>query len=125
MIIGVGIDLVQISRFDKILTKWGERFPKKFYTPIEIDYSKFYKNASQYYASNFAVKEAFSKAIGTGFQNGMRFSQVEVLRTKLGKPYIVLYGKARELADDLGVSTIHSSISHDGSYAVANVILEG
>lgn len=124
MIIGLGIDLIEISRFEGILARWGERFTAKFFTTQEAGLGARLKRDAEFYAGSFAVKEAFSKAVGTGFRGGMRFQHVEVLRTGLGKPYIVLHGAARELAEALGVGSIHTSISHNGTHAVAVVVLE-
>ncbi len=124
MIAGIGIDLVNISRVERILGEWGKRFQSKYFTQSEITHSEAIKGSGLFFASNFAVKEAFSKAVGTGFRGGLRLSQVEVLRDVLGKPYINLYGKAWQIAQEMSVTSIHASISHDGEYAVAVVVLE-
>ncbi|GIW47176.1 MAG: holo-[acyl-carrier-protein] synthase [Deltaproteobacteria bacterium] len=120
MIIGIGIDLVYIPRIKKLLDKWGNTFKKRVFSDNEIAYSEKHLKYENHYAANFAVKEAFFKAIGRGF----RFKDIETLRDEHGKPYINLYGEAKKTASTLKISSIHTSISHDGEYSVAVVLLE-
>jgi holo-[acyl-carrier protein] synthase len=124
MILGIGIDLVNIARIERIIEKWGDKFKKKAFSESEIKYAEGYNKSYEHFAANFAVKEAFFKAIGRGFRGDMRIHDVEVLRDDNGKPYINLHGRARQSTDLLGVSSIHTSISHDVEYSVAVVILE-
>ncbi len=124
MILGIGIDLVSIPRIERLLENWGERFKKRVFSQKEIDYSQLYKRRSERFAANFAVKEAFFKAIGKGIKGNSRMLDVEVLRDEYGKPYVNLHGKARQIAEMAGINSVHVSISHDGGYATAVVILE-
>ena len=98
-----------------------ERFLSKYYTAKEIVLLQYRPESA---AGNYAVKEAVAKALGTGFR-GFGLSDIEVLRDELGKPVVHLYGGAAELAEKLGAETIHASISDDGDYALAFVVIEG
>ncbi len=124
MILGIGVDLVNIPRIERILKKWGDKFKKRAFSESEIEYSEGYNRSYEHFAANFAVKEAFFKALGKGFKGNMRIHDVEVLRDENGKPYINLHGKAKRSTERLGINSIHISISHDVEYSVAVVILE-
>lgn len=119
MIIGIGTDLIEIQRVLKACEK--DAFLNKVYTENEriladLDKSKL--------ASNFAVKEAVVKMLGTGFA-GIRPIEVEVLRYENGKPYVILHGNAKKIADDLGVTNIFVSITNVKEYVNAVVVGEG
>ncbi len=125
MILGVGIDLVNINRIERLLKIWGDRFKKRVFSQGEIDNCERYERSSERFAANFAVKEAFFKAVGGGFKTNIRLLDIEVLRDKYGKPYVNLYGKAKYVSEIMKMNVIHVSISHDGDYATAVVVLEG
>lgn len=112
----VGIDLVYVPRIQALLNKGP--FLTRFFTDKEIDYFN-RRDLAQVVAGNFAVKEAFSKALGTGIR-GFSFKDVEVLRDELGKPIIRLHGRLK----DRRFKILECSISHDGDYATAIVIME-
>lgn len=118
MIIGVGCDIVEVSRVEKAYQK--DSFEKKIYTEAEI---KFISGRALKAATNFAVKESVAKGFGTGFR-GFNPDEIEVLRDELGKPYVNLYGRAKEIADKLGVTKIHVTTSDEKDYAIAMIILE-
>jgi holo-[acyl-carrier protein] synthase len=124
MIIGIGVDLVNIPRVKKLLEKWGSSFKERVFSEKEIEYSEKHKRSEQHYAASFAVKEAFFKAVGKGFKGNIRLVDIEVLRDEYGKPFVNLHGNAKQKAEAMEVSCIHASISHDGEYSVAVVILE-
>jgi holo-[acyl-carrier protein] synthase len=105
------------------LTKHGEAFVKKIFTPQEIALCQRYYNAVEHYAGKFAVKEAFMKAIGTGMQ-GITFQAIEVLNRASGAPYIVRQGQVAELLDQSAIKHLHVSLSHTAHIAVAVVVLE-
>lgn len=118
MIVGIGLDLVEISRVNKACEK--DEFIKKIFTNNEIELiGDNYVKA----AGNFAVKEAVSKMLGTGFREFGPID-VEVLRNDLGKPYVNLLGKAKEIAKELNIHTIHVTISNTKDYANAVAIGE-
>ncbi len=125
MIIGIGIDIVEINRIKKSEVKWGQRFLERVFTEGEIKYAMLHVSPHTRLAARFAVKEAMSKAMGTGISNGITWKDTEVISTDSGRPEILLHGKLREKAASMGVTGIHVSISHDGDHAVAQVVLEG
>ena len=125
LIIGIGIDIVEISRIKEAEKRWGQRFLERIFTEGEIKYSMIHTSPYPRLAARFAVKEAMSKAIGTGITNGITWKDAEVISRDSGRPEILLHGKLRKIAESMGVTGIHVSISHDGNHAVAQVVLEG
>lgn len=119
MIIGIGIDLIEIERIKKACAK--EAFLLRSFTSAEIECIG---GRAERAAGNFAVKEAVSKAMGTGFR-GMSLNEIEVLRDDLGKPFVRLYGQAGAKAAALGIARWHVSISNTKTLAEAYVIGEG
>lgn len=118
MILGIGTDIVEISRLAKAID--GSRFLERYFTQKENEYFLLKNNRPQTIAASFAAKEAFAKALGTGFR-GFALQDVEILRNNLGKPYINVYNNAAKMADG---GTIHLSLSHSKEYATAFVIIE-
>ncbi len=125
MIIGTGVDLVHIPRIKRAFEKFGDRFISRAFCPDEIAWCLRKREPYQCFAGRFAAKEAFVKALGTGFRSGITLKQVCVSRLDSGKPELELHTRALEKARSLGVTGIHLSISHDTEYAVATVILQG
>lgn len=117
MILGIGIDIVEIKRIQKAIENM--RFLEKYFCEAEREYAR----CAESLAGNFAAKEAAAKALGCGFR-GFGPKQIAVLRDDLGKPYIQFYGKAKERAEQLGATHVYVTISHERQYAIANVILE-
>ncbi|MFQ9934113.1 MAG: holo-ACP synthase [Lachnospiraceae bacterium] len=118
MIYGVGIDMIEINRVKKACGK--ERFLERCYTIKEIEE---FKGRYTELAGNFSVKEAVAKSLGTGFR-GFELNEIEVLRDKLGKPYVNLYGNAKEKAWELGIKKIHVSITNVSQYVQALAVSE-
>ena len=125
MIIGIGIDIVEVARVASACIQWGDRFEKRVYTPNELEYCGLTDMRYQRLAARFAAKEATFKALGTGLITGMHWHDVEIITDALGKPELILTGGARQRADGLGVHHALVSLSHTPAYAVANVILLG
>ncbi|MDA0836415.1 MAG: holo-ACP synthase [Planctomycetota bacterium] len=125
MIIGCGIDIVELERIKDLIDRHGGRATKKIFTDAEIEYCQGKKKYWQHFAGRFAAKEAVAKALGTGIQDGIAFRDIEVTLGDLGAPKIVLTGGAEKRANELGVVKIHLSISHGEDYAVAQAIAEG
>ena len=125
MIIGIGIDIVSVSRIKDAEKRWGRRFLDRVFTEREIKYAMLHKSPHSRLAARFAAKEAITKAMGTGFTGGITWKDIEALNKDSGRPEIILHGKVREIAESMEVRRIHLSISHDGDYAVAQVVLEG
>jgi len=124
MIVGIGVDIVEIRRLRQALARQGERFMHRVYTPEEQDFCRRRQDPAPFLAVRFAAKEALFKAIGTGWARGVTWLDVEVRRTEGEAPRLVLRGKAREISDRLGARSLHVSLSHSSDYAVAVVILE-
>lgn len=123
MIVGVGIDIVAVERFAQRLPA-EPGLKEDLFTDCEIAYCGGKARAGECFAARFAAKEAFLKAIGTGWRDGLSFKQIEVVIDHLGKPGLKLYGKASEAARSLETLAIHVSVSHESTHAVAVVILE-
>ncbi|HUY14893.1 MAG TPA: holo-ACP synthase [Terriglobia bacterium] len=124
MIVGTGIDIAETGRLHQALENHGERFAKRIFTPAEIEYCERFKNREERYAARFAAKEAAFKALGTGWTQGIRWLDVEVVHLPSGKPELKLTGKALEVAQGLRVSRMAVSLSHADRYVVAHVIFE-
>src|SRR2546422_497693 len=119
MIIGTGVDIAETVRIEQVLNRHGERFSGRLFTPQEIAYCEKFKNKAERYAARFAAKEAAFKALGTGWREGVRWLDVEVTHQPSGKPELALYGRAQELAQQMGVTRTAVSISHADRYVVA------
>jgi holo-[acyl-carrier protein] synthase len=124
MIIGCGIDLVNIERIEKLIKKWGVKFLQKVFNEQEIRYcEKKNKGRYQSYAGFFAAKEACVKALGTGFRN-IEWKEIEVSKDPLGKPVICLSKRLSVINKSRNINNIHLSISHTEQLAIAQVIIE-
>ena len=123
MIYGIGTDIIEVSRIHAVMEK-DIGFREKIFTSGEITYCETKKHKYENYAARFSAKEAFMKAIGTGWRFGIRFADIEVHHDEFGKPLIRLYGKAEELGKIEGISKIHVSLSHVKEIATAIVIVE-
>ncbi len=123
MILGIGLDIVDLDRIEEVLKKWGDKFIDKILTPNEK--RSIPKNRVQYVGSRFAAKEAMVKALGTGFSYGISFKDIEVISQANSSPEIVLNGNAKIVADKKKIKRIFLSISHEKNIATAAVVLEG
>jgi holo-[acyl-carrier protein] synthase len=123
MIVGTGIDMVEIERIAEKIGR-GNGFREKVFSAGEIDYCEQGKVRAEHYAARFAAKEAFLKATGLGLQAGHDLFQIEVVVDPLGKPSIVLHGDFKKIAEQYQWNTIHLSLSHVRDLACAFVILE-
>jgi holo-[acyl-carrier protein] synthase len=124
VIAGTGIDIVNIERVERLMDRWGERFIRRIFTDAEIRRCRGRARAAECFASRFAAKEAFLKAIGWGLQNGISWTDIEVGHDGLGKPVLVLRRKAEEVLEARGIRRTFVSLSHDDPWAVAQVIIE-
>jgi holo-[acyl-carrier protein] synthase len=125
MIIGLGIDICRIERVREFVQRYGDRFLRRCFTPAEIANIQRYKNNAENYAGAIAVKEAASKALGTGWRQGVHWKNFEVAHLPSGKPTLRVHGKAALLTSQMGVKNINISITHDAGAAAAVVIFEG
>lgn len=119
-IIGIGTDIIETARIEKAAT---ESFLNRYFTAAERELFESRGMSAQVIAAGFAAKEAFVKALGTGFR-GVYPSEIEVLRSESGKPFINVYGRAAKETEALGVKAVHVTLSHEKQYALAFVVLE-
>jgi holo-[acyl-carrier protein] synthase len=124
MLVGTGVDIADTGRIEQVLEKHGERFLKRVFTEAEIAYCERFRNKAERYAARFAAKEAAFKALGTGWREGIHWIDVEITHLPSGKPELVLTGRAREIAQKLGVVRSSVSLSHSDRYVVAHVMME-
>jgi len=124
MILGTGIDTVEIARFQKFLDEDNQPLLNRLFSAAEQDYCRPKKQAASCLAARFAAKEAFVKALGTGLRDGMCWTQIEVVKDQLGKPSLKLSKRTHQLFSEHGAPSVHLSLSHDGGHAVAVVVLE-
>ena len=122
-IIGIGYDIVEVPRIELVLSRWGEKFEKRVFTTQELAYCQSKKNRIQRLATRFAAKEAVFKALGTGWQRGVGWTDIEVTNDGLGKPSITLRGRTEKLSRQLGVQNIFVSMTNTENYGAAQVIL--
>ncbi|MFK7900646.1 MAG: holo-ACP synthase [Cyclobacteriaceae bacterium] len=123
MLKGIGTDIVENERFRNKVE--DSRFTKKLFTENEIVYCKSKKTtAHESLAARYAAKEAFMKALGTGYAKGVSFTEIEIQHSESRAPVISLSGETKEIAKEAGITQVHLSISHEKDYSIAFVILE-
>lgn len=123
MILGVGSDLVRITRMEESIHRFGDRLLEKIFTPAEVDHCRKGNRPASCFAKRFAAKEALVKALGTGMRGGIWFRDVEVFSNDLGAPGLRLSGEAGRRLAHRAVA-LHVSLSDDGDYALAFVVIE-
>src|SRR4051812_40356172 len=124
MIIGVGIDIIEVERIRASHERFGERFLKRILRPEEIAYCFSHAQPAPFLAARFSAKEAVSKAFGTGIGAQLGWQDIEVCRKESGQPYVVLHGRGQSLLGIRGGRLVHLSLSHTTSYAAAVAVLE-
>lgn len=124
MIHGIGTDIVAIERFQRFIDENNTTLLDRLFTPQERQYCSPRKNGASSYAARFAAKEAFLKALGTGLRDGISWHDVEVVNDQLGKPDLILTGRANESFLNLGLVRAFLTLAHDGGFAIATVLLE-
>lgn len=122
MIKGIGIDIIEVERVAKKIE--NSSFKHRVFSEEEIKYCDSKANKAQHYAGRFAAKEAFMKALGTGWEGKFAFAEVEVLRDEKGKPYINLIGNAAKCIEEVNISNVLLSLSHIKAMAAATVVIE-
>lgn len=123
-IFGVGIDLVRIDRMQTLIERWGERFEVRVFTETEIAFCSGRKNKVSCLAVRFAAKEAFVKALGLGLRTPVLWNDMEIRADKLGKPEIFLSERAMKYCTERGITSWHLSLTDDGDYGAAVVVIE-
>ena len=125
MILGVGIDIIEVARIQSSYETFGERFLNRILRAGEIQYCLSYKTPGPFLAARFAAKEAISKAFGTGIGAKLSWQDMEVARRESGEPYVILHGNGEKLLKKRGGRIVLISLSHTQEHATAVAILEG
>jgi holo-[acyl-carrier protein] synthase len=124
MIKGMGVDSIELHRIERIYREYGEQFLNRIYAPEEQQYALRYEDPVPRLAARFAAKEACMKALGTGWNGGVRWRDIVVINSPTGKPEMRLFGRAQRFADKQSVTRIHMSITHSREHAMVVVIFE-
>ena len=124
MILGTGIDLIEVERIRSSFQKFGERFALRILVGGELEYCLSHRDPAPFIAARFAAKEAVSKAFGTGIGASIGWHDIEVRRRESGEPYVILHGKGEELFRAREATRLHLSLSHTAQHATAMSILE-
>jgi len=125
MILGTGIDIIEVARVKMSYERFGERFLKRLLHPDEIAYCLSHKNPAPFLAARFAAKEAISKAFGTGIGAALGWQDMEIRRKESGEPFVILHDKGKKLFASRSAKQLLISLSHTQNYAAATAILEG
>jgi len=121
MIEGVGIDIVDLSRFNRAIDRWGINLLERIFTGRELEYSRSKVHQAQHFAARFAVKEAVVKAVISGTVKGFRWKDIEVRNDETGKPHVALHGQFAKILQN---KRIHISISHTSQTVAAVAVIE-
>jgi holo-[acyl-carrier protein] synthase len=124
MLVGTGVDLIEIERIAHSIERYGDRFLRRIFTDQEIAYCSRKRSSAESFAARFAAKEAGAKALGTGISRGVTWNEFQVEREPGGRPTLQLRGRAALLASELGVKTISLSLTHTATLAMASVMME-
>ncbi len=124
MLVGTGIDITEVVRIQRSISRFGGRFLDRIFTPREQAYCLRKKRSAESFAARFAAKEAAAKALGTGISYGVTWLEIEVTRQPGGKPGLQFHGRAAALAGRLGVQNAALSLTHTADLAMASVALE-
>ncbi|MDD4681189.1 MAG: holo-ACP synthase [Clostridia bacterium] len=120
-----GVDMVEIERVKDSIDKLGESFIQRIFTPAEIEYCENRRSGKyESYTARFAAKEAISKALGTGFTQGVGLKGIELIATESGKPEVILHGRTKERFISIGGTAIDISMTHCRDYAVAFAVIQ-
>jgi holo-[acyl-carrier protein] synthase len=125
VILGIGIDIIEVARIAASYEKFGERFVNRILLPDEIAYCRSHKNPAPFLAARFAAKEAISKAFGNGIGAALGWQDMEIRRKDSGEPFVVLHGKGEQLFAARRAKRLLISLSHTQNYAAATAVLEG
>jgi holo-[acyl-carrier protein] synthase len=125
VILGTGIDIIEVARIAASFEKFGERFVNRILQPDEIAYCLSHKDPAPFLAARFAAKEAVSKAFGTGIGAALGWRDMEICKKESGEPFVVLHGQGKKLFERRGAKQLFVSLSHTENYAAATAVLEG
>ncbi len=121
---GIGIDVVKVERLVTALERFGERMERRLFTEGELAYCRTFHDPLPHLAARFAAKEAASKALGTGFSQGVGWRDFEVIQPGGRQPTLEFHGRGREILAAVGGRSSHLSLTHDGGVAIACVVIE-
>lgn len=125
MILGTGIDIIEVERVQGAIERHGDRFLDRVFLPAEVEYCRQHTRPGPHWAARFAAKEAVAKALGTGIGGELGWRDIEIVRRDSGEPVVKLHGKGAELLARRGGTSLVVSLSHTQGYAAAVAILEG
>jgi holo-[acyl-carrier protein] synthase len=123
LIFGVGLDMIEVSRMSRTLSR-TQGLKDRLFTAAEAAYCESKYRSAEHFAARFAAKEAFLKALGTGWRGGLRFNEIEIVNDDWGRPTVVVHGKVKEFCRERGIRGMHVSLSHLREMAGAVVVLE-
>jgi holo-[acyl-carrier protein] synthase len=123
-LIGLGTDIVDVARIEKLLRDKRDEFLARVFSPDEVAYCEQMARPAVHFAARFAAKEALMKAIGTGWAEGVGFKDIHVTNDPSGRPVLQAQGETRKRLDGLGPSFLWLSLSHTREYAMAVVVIE-
>jgi holo-[acyl-carrier protein] synthase len=124
MVLGIGIDIIEVARIQASHERFGERFLKRILLPSEIEYCLSNRVPAPFLAVRFAAKEAISKAFGTGIGSQLGWLDMEICKKPSGEPYVVLHGSGKQLLEARQAKAVLASLSHTQNYAAAVAMLE-
>ena len=124
MVLGLGVDMVEVERIERAVARWGDAFVRRIYTAREIERAAAAVVQGPRLAARFAAKEAVMKALGVGWR-ALAWREIEITSDPQGRPVVQLHGAARRIADDRGIVTILVTLSHTHEHAVANAVALG
>jgi holo-[acyl-carrier protein] synthase len=124
-VIGIGVDVIECSRIQHSIERFGDRFLHRVFTDGEIEYSMSMKFSERHLAARFAGKEAVAKAFGTGIGKAMGWRNIDIRKKESGEPFLVFSGPAEAFAAERGVTSALITLSHTENYAVACAVLQG
>lgn len=125
MILGTGIDIIEVARIRASFERFGDRFLNRILHPAEISYCLSHRNPAPFLAGRFAAKEAISKAFGTGIGSELNWRDMEIGRKQSGEPFVILHGQGQALFKQRAGRALHVNLSHTQTHATAMAILEG
>ncbi|NPA24733.1 MAG: holo-ACP synthase [Deltaproteobacteria bacterium] len=123
-IFGIGSDIVEVSRIEHLITTSGDRFLKRIYSSAEITYAMAKARPALHFAARFAAKEAFVKALGCGFRDGIEWRDIEIENNRLGRPSMRLHNRVAAICRQYDLLEPWLTLAHEQEYAQAFVILE-
>jgi len=125
VILGIGVDLMEVARMERALSRWGEKMAHRLFHAAEREECARRLRPGECLSATFAAKEAFLKALGTGLARGIQWQDVELVRKRGAAPTLRVTGRARVILDEWGATRTWVSVSHQGGFSVAVVVIEG